>query len=95
MRLLGLGDAATRTEALRGERTIRDMNRLATTAVVLAAGVAVILLNLVLLHYGSSSNDPVGKLGPTAHLPTQRISPAPAGIVQPASGPIRGEGRDD
>ena len=71
------------------------MNRLASTALVLAAGVAVVLLNLVLLHYGSSGNDPVGKLGPTARLPSQRISPAPAGIVQPSSGPIQGEGRDD
>ena len=70
------------------------MNRLATLSAVLAAAAAALVLNLVLLSSASSGNGSIGKLGPTARLPAQRLSP-PRGVVQPTTGPVRGEGRDD
>jgi Na+-transporting methylmalonyl-CoA/oxaloacetate decarboxylase gamma subunit len=66
------------------------MKLLGTVALVLAVGVAVVMLNLVLLGSASSSNDPVGKLVPRAHLPAP-----PHGTVRPQHGPLEGEGRDD
>ena len=74
--------------------TVDGMSRLAMIA-VLAAAVAAVVLNVVLLNRASSGNDPVGKLGPIARLPAQGLRPAPPGIIQPSSGPIRGEGKDD
>lgn len=71
------------------------MTRFTTIAVVLAAAVAAVLLNVLLLNRASSSNDPVGKLTPTAHLPSQSLKPAPRGVIQPSTGPIQGEARDD
>jgi hypothetical protein len=71
------------------------VTRVATIAVVLAAAAAAVLLNVLLLNRASSSNDPVGKLTPTAHLPRQSLVPAPRGVIQPSTGPIQGEGRDD
>lgn len=71
------------------------MTRLAVFAVVLAAGAAAVLLNVLLLNQASSAGDPVGKLSPTAYLPARGLPPAPPGIVQPAKGPIEGEGKDD
>ena len=72
------------------------MNRLGTIAVVLAAAATAVLLNVVLLGSASSSNDPVGKLTPTANLPTQtNLQPAPPGVIQPSTGPIEGEDQDD
>ena len=64
---------------------------------VVIAVAAAILLNVVLLNRASSSSDPVGKLTPSARLPGQsrRLPPAPAGVVQPATGPVEGEGNDD
>jgi hypothetical protein len=49
-----------------------------------------ILANVALLGYASSSNDPVGKLSPKANLPT-----APANVIRPQTGPVRGEEEDD
>lgn len=73
------------------------MNRLAMIAAVLAAAAAAVLLNVLLLNSATSSNDPIGKLTPNARLPAPGTSlrPAPPGVVQPASGPIEGEARDD
>ena len=69
---------------------------LSMIAVVLAAGAAAVLLNIVLLGNASSGDIPVGKLGPTAQMPTQqRLLPAPSGVIQPRTGTVRGEGRDD
>ena len=62
---------------------------------VLAAAVAAVMLNVVLLNRASSGNDPVGKLGPIARLPASGLGPAPPGIIQPSTGPVRGEGNDD
>ena len=71
------------------------MTRLATITVVLAAAAAAVLLNVLLLDRASSSNDPVGKLSPTAYLPAKGLAPAPPGVIQPSTGPIEGEGKDD
>lgn len=71
------------------------MSRLATVAVVLAAAAAAVLLNVLLLNQASSSNDPVGKLTPAAVLPAQGLRPAPPGVIQPSSGPIEGDSKDD
>jgi hypothetical protein len=71
------------------------MTRLATLTLVLAAAASAVLLNVLLLNQASSSNDPVGKLTPTAHLPAQGLPPAPPGVIQPSTGPIKGEGKDD
>jgi hypothetical protein len=62
---------------------------------VLAAAASAVLLNVLLLNRASSSNDPVGKLSPTAHLPAQDLPAAPPGVVQPSTGPIEGEGKVD
>ena len=70
------------------------MSRLAMIS-VLAAAIAAIVLNVVLLNSAASGNDPVGKLGPIARLPSQGLRPAPPGIVQPSTGPVRGEAKDD
>ena len=66
--------------------TVDRMSRLAMIA-VLAAAVAAVLLNVVLLNRASSGNDPVGKLGPIAHLPAQGLRPAPAGRHPALDGP--------
>lgn len=73
------------------------MNRLAMLAAVVAAATAAVLLNVLLLNSASSNSDPIGKLTPNAHLPVPggSLRPAPAGVVQPSSGPIEGEARDD
>ena len=71
------------------------MTRLATLTLVLAAAASAVLLNVLLLNQASSSNDPVGKLTPTAHLPAQGLPAAPPGVIQPSTGPIKGEGEDD
>jgi hypothetical protein len=73
---------------------VDSVSKLAMIAVVAAAVVAV-LLNVVLLNSTSSGNDPVGKLGPIARLPARGLRPAPPGVVQPSTGPVRGEGKDD
>jgi hypothetical protein len=65
------------------------------TIFVLAAAIAAIILNVVLLNSAASSNDPVGKLGPIARLPSPGLHPAPPGIIQPSTGPVRGEANDD
>lgn len=57
---------------------------------VAAAAAAAIVANLALLDYASSSNDPVGKLNPRAHLPA-----APAEVVRPATGTVEQDGADD
>lgn len=62
---------------------------------VLAAAVAAVVINVLLLNRVSSSNDPVGKLGPIARLPSQGLRPPPPGIIQPSTGPVRGEANDD
>jgi hypothetical protein len=54
-----------------------------------AAGVAIVA-NLALLSYASSGNDPVGKLSPRANLPA-----APADVIRPQEGPVRGSEADD
>jgi hypothetical protein len=70
------------------------MSRLGMAVVVVAA-VAAVLLNVLLLDRVSGGSDPVGKLGPIASLPGRPLPAAPPGVVQPSSGPIQGEGRDD
>ncbi len=62
---------------------------------VLAAAIAAVILNVVLLNSASSGNDPVGKLGPIARLPSQGLRPAPPGIIQPSTGPGPGRRRSD
>jgi hypothetical protein len=72
------------------------MSRLGTIAVILAAAATAVLLNVVLLNSGSSADDPVGRLTPTAALPASTaLTPAPPGVVQPSTGEIEGEDRDD
>jgi hypothetical protein len=67
------------------------VTRFASTLVLIAAAAtAAIVANLALLRYGSSSNDPVGKLRPVAHFPA-----APADVVRPTSGPLEHEHSDD
>jgi hypothetical protein len=67
------------------------MTRLVATLLLIgAAAAAAIAANVALLSYGSSSNDPVGKLRPVAHFP-----PAPAKVVRPTSGPLEHERSDD
>jgi hypothetical protein len=67
------------------------MTRLvATVLLVAAAAVAAIAVNVALLSYGSSNNDPVGKLRPVAHF-----APAPADVVRPTTGPLEHERSDD
>jgi len=57
---------------------------------VAAAAACAIVANLALLGYASSSNDPVGHLSPRADLPA-----APAAVIRPQTGPVRGEEDDD
>lgn len=57
---------------------------------VVAAVVAAVLVNLVLLGRGGTSNDPVGKLSPRAPLPA-----APPGVVRPDTGPVEHDDSDD
>jgi hypothetical protein len=57
---------------------------------VAAAAAAGIVVNLSLLGYASSSNDPVGRLSPRARLPA-----APAQVVRPQTGPLGGREADD
>jgi hypothetical protein len=59
-------------------------------ALVIAAAAAAIFANLALLDYGSSSNDPVGKLKPQAN-----VRAAPASVIRPRHGPVSDEGADD
>jgi hypothetical protein len=67
------------------------MMRFASTLVLIAAAAtAAIVANLALLRYGSSSNDPVGKLRQVAHFPA-----APADVVRPTTGPLEHEHSDD
>jgi hypothetical protein len=61
-----------------------------TLVLIAAAATAAIAANLALLRYGSSSNDPVGKLRPVAHFPA-----APANVVRPTMGPLEHEHSDD
>ncbi len=61
-----------------------------TLFLIAAAATAAIVANLALLRYGSSSNDPVGKLRPVAHFPA-----APADVVRPTTGPLEHEHSDD
>jgi hypothetical protein len=61
-----------------------------TIVLIVAAAAAAIAANLALLRYGSSSNDPVGKLRPVAHFPAP-----PADVVRPTSGPLEREHSDD
>lgn len=79
------------------ELRLSAMRWLATIAAVLAAAAAAVLLNVLLLNSASSSNDPIGKLTPNARLPGQggSLRPAPSGVVQPSTGPIEGDGKDD
>lgn len=71
------------------------MTPVAAIAAVLAAATVAVLLNVLLLNQASSSNDPVGKLTPTASIPAQKLRPAPKGVIQPSTGPIEGDGKDD
>jgi len=72
------------------------MTRLATIGIVLAAAASAVLLNVLLLGSASSGSDPVGKLTPTASLPASTVTlPAQPATVQPRTGPVTGEGRDD
>ena len=65
--------------------------RLAVALLLIAgAAAAAIAINLALIGYGSSNNDPVGKLSPRANLPA-----APADVVRPQTGPVGREGADD
>jgi len=57
---------------------------------IAAVAAVAIVANLALLDYASASNDPVGKLSPRANLP-----PAPAAVVRPQTGPVRGSESDD
>jgi hypothetical protein len=63
---------------------------LSTLLLVAAAAAGAIAVNLALLGYGTSSNDPVGKLRPVAHFPA-----APSDVVRPTTGPLEREGSDD
>jgi hypothetical protein len=71
------------------------MRWVATLVIVLAAAAAAVLVNVVLLNTASSGSDPVGKLAPTASLPAAPSLRAPPGVIQPSSGPVRGERNDD
>lgn len=72
------------------------MSRFGSIAVVLAAAVVAVALNVLLLNTASSGNDPVGKLTPMASLPSQTEPQAPPpGVIRPSTGPIEGEGEDD
>jgi hypothetical protein len=67
------------------------VTRLVSTIVLIAAAAAAaIVANLALLRYGSSGNDPVGKLRPVTHFPA-----APADVVRPTTGPLEQEHSDD
>ena len=77
------------------EATVGGVNRLAMIVVVVAAAVAALLLNVLLLNRASAGSDPVGKLRPIANLVTQNLTPTPLWVVQPSSGPIEGDSRDD
>jgi hypothetical protein len=66
---------------------VRALGALLLIAAAVAAAIAA---NLALLGYASSSMDPVGKLSPRANLP-----PAPASVVRPQTGPVRGSEADD
>ena len=67
------------------------MTRLLLTVVIVAvAAAAAIGVNLALLGYGSSNNDPVGRFRPVVHFPA-----APADVVPPTRGPVENEGADD
>jgi hypothetical protein len=61
-----------------------------TVAIVVIAAGGAIAVNLALLGYGSSNNDPVGKFRPVVHFPA-----APADVVPPTHGPVENEGADD
>jgi hypothetical protein len=63
---------------------------LSTLLLVAVAAAGAIAANLALLGYGTSSNDPVGKLRPVAHFPA-----APPDVVRPTTGPLEREGSDD
>ncbi len=67
------------------------MTRVVSSLVlVAAAAAAAIAANLALLGYGTSGNDPVGKLRPVGHFQAP-----PAGVVRPTTGPLEREGSDD
>lgn len=66
------------------------MARTVTAAVLVALAAGAIAASFALLSWASSSNDPVGKLTPRAHLPA-----APADVIRPQTGPIEREGADD
>ena len=61
-------------------------------AAVVCALVAVIGANVLLLDYGGTRHDPVGRLSPVARLPSPTTTPQPA--RQPAPTPAD-EGNDD
>ena len=58
--------------------------------VVASAAAGAIAANILLLGSAAASNDPVGRLSPSAHLPA-----APHWTVRPTSGQPHDEGADD
>ncbi|HZC31448.1 MAG TPA: hypothetical protein VE261_08010 [Gaiellaceae bacterium] len=63
---------------------------LAVAVLAGAATAAVVAPNVVLLGRASGQNDRVGRLVPTAHVPS-----APAWVVRPERGRARDQGADD
>jgi len=61
-------------------------------AVIVAAAVAAVLLNITLLAHAAGGGDPVGKLRPRAQIPA---APAPNWTVRPTHGEVENEGADD
>jgi hypothetical protein len=55
-----------------------------------AAAAAAILANVLLLGSAAASNDPVGRLSPSAHL-----APAPPGTIRPTTGLPQEKHADD
>lgn len=66
------------------------MRVLAGVALVAAAAAAAILVNLTLIGYASTGNEPVGKLSPRAHLPA-----APLDVIRPSTGHVEHDRSDD
>jgi hypothetical protein len=65
--------------------------RLLVVLVVAAVAAAAVALNLLLLGRASAQNDPVGRLGPAAHLPA-----APQWTIRPTTGAEHeNDGNDD
>jgi len=73
-----------------GVMTARLTPLMAGTGLVLAAVIAAIVLNVLLLARASSTNGPLGRLSPSGTLP-----PAPAWTIRPLTGRPTDRGADD